>query len=114
MDPAPNDKELINAWLKAKRTIPAGSAANSYRQNFDELNLALTGNRLASSNVRFDLVNLMPQIVPGHRLWVEGTKKGLKGERFISVEKIEYWHSEPAQEIWLKIYLFLDDSRELG
>ena len=26
LDPAPNDKELINAWLEAKRTVPAGSA----------------------------------------------------------------------------------------
>ena len=60
LDPAPNGKELINAWLEAKRTVSAGSAANSYRQNFDELNLALTGNR------QLVHVSILPCSLLGH------------------------------------------------
>ena len=71
LDAPPNNQELINAWLEVGRTPAAGPAppAGQKIKVFDELLLAISGANVAANNTRYDLTLLMPQIVPGHRLW---------------------------------------------
>jgi YaaC-like Protein len=74
-------------------------------QNFDEFMKALTGVGLPSKTV-FKLSHLLPQVVPGHRLWAEaiGTT-----ERFISVAKIEYCKNANNNQVWLRLFFFKED-----
>lgn len=55
--------ELTGAYLQA---FPSPNG-NNVLQNFDEFQFALTGQRLAAPAV-YDILKLLPQIVPGHRL----------------------------------------------
>lgn len=115
LDPPPNDRELVNAYLNAFQTAPAGllpPAGNSLN-NFDELLLAISGNAVPANPHRYDLTVLLPQVVPGHRLWVEGTR-GNASERFFSVEKIEFYQEPGPKHIWLRLFVFSDDLRRVG
>lgn len=107
LDSSPNDRELINAWLEAKRTTSAGTRMIV----FDELLLAISGAHVPANNFRFDMMALIPQVVPGHRLWVEG--KGER-ERFISIQRIEFWQDTAPKQIWLRLYLFRDDLKRIN
>jgi hypothetical protein len=52
------------------------------------------------------LAHLMPQILPGHRLWCYANTKP---ERFMSVERFEILQSRTAKEVWLNVYLNRSD-----
>ncbi len=54
---------------------------------------------------------LVPQILPGHRLWATATKKR---ERFISVQRVGFYENKATKKVWLRVYLFADDVRRLG
>lgn len=108
LDIVPNPVELVNAFLNA---YPSPNRTGQL-QNFSELLSALTGSGVALSPHRFDLPKLMPQVVPGHRLWVQGNGKKTK-ERFLAIERIEFRHNSVAKTIWLRIYLFADDLRRI-
>jgi hypothetical protein len=115
LDPPPNDRELINAWLDVGRTpaqAPMPPAGQKIKV-FDELLLAISGTQVAANNTRYDLMVLLPQIVPGHRLWVEGTA-GAESERFVSLQRIEFWQDPRQKQIWLRLYLFADDLRRIN
>lgn len=101
----PNGKELTGAFLNA---YP--SPNQNKLQNFDELKNVLTGNRLAA-NTRYDLPHLIPQILPGHRLWSLAANKR---ERFISTQDIHFTYSLDTQELWLRVYFFAEDLTRLG
>lgn len=111
----PNDRELINAYLNAERTVAAGPVppANQKIKVFDEMHEAISGNRITANPTRYDLPNLMPQVVPGHRLWVEGDGDN-NAERFVSVERVQFAQDVGAKEIWLRLYLFADDLRRIN
>lgn len=112
LDPPPNDQELVNAWLRADRTRPIHAApAGQAIQVFDELLYAVSGTQIAANQFRFDLLRLLPQVVPGHRLWAEGNGET---ERFVSVEQLEVWQDRVAREIWLRLYVFADDLRRIN
>jgi hypothetical protein len=107
LDAPPNDKELVNAWLNATATQPPGPIAVGRIQVFHELALAIGGGgAIPANNTRFDMTSLMPQIVPGHRLWIEASSYR---ERFISLQRIEFRKNPSAREIWIRIFLFADD-----
>lgn len=77
---------------------------------FQELLERLDGNTaLLSSPLR--LGYLLPQILPGHRLWCYATGYS---ERFLSVERFEIRHSPTAKEVWLSFYLNSNDLARLG
>jgi hypothetical protein len=115
LDPAPNDRELVNAWLEAHRTPAAGPAppAGQKINVFDELLFAVSGAHIPANSYRYDLLLLLPQIVPGHRLWVEG-KGGGEDERFVSIEFIDFMQDAAAKQIWLRIYVFADDLKRIN
>jgi hypothetical protein len=77
---------------------------------FHELLERLDGSTaLLSSPLR--LGYLLPQILPGHRLWCYATGYP---ERFLSVERFEIRHSPTAKEVWLSFYLNSNDLARLG
>jgi hypothetical protein len=77
---------------------------------FQELLQHLDGN-LAVLRSDLRLGHLLPQILPGHRLWCYAT--GHK-ERFLSVENFEIRHSRAAKQVWLNLYLARNDLDRLG
>jgi hypothetical protein len=62
-----------------------------------------------TSDLRLKYV--LPQILPGHRLWCYATKKV---ERFVSIEHFQIRHSVLSKEIWLNILLRKNDLDRLG
>lgn len=97
-------RELVDAYLIADQTT-AGRA-----QNFDELYGVLTGAHLAGQ-ANYDLPALLPQILPGHRLWAQASGKI---ERFIAIHDLQFWHDTAAHTLWLRIYLQTDDLSRLN
>jgi hypothetical protein len=68
---------------------------------FRELLQHLDGNLTpVSSSLR--LGHVLPQILPGHRLWCYAT--GRK-ERFLSVERSQLLHLPSKKQVWLNLYL---------
>ncbi len=103
----PPSKELENAFLQAHKSP---SARTGKLNLFDELLQALSGNGLAADK-DFDLPHLLPQVVPGHRLWAEAMNVS---ERFIAIHDIRFSEDTSSQEIWLSIDIFADDLTRLG
>ncbi len=114
LDPPPNNSELLDAYLEAYRTAGNGPVAPAGQRlnNFDELLHAISGAGIPANPHRYSLRRLMPQIVPGHRLWVESDSAN--AERFVAVEKIEFRQNVANREIWLNLYLFADDLKRVG
>jgi hypothetical protein len=110
LDVPPNNKELENAYLEAHETpAPPATKVNV----FDDLLRTISNHGLVISPTRFDLLTLIPQVVPGHRLWAAGAGSKNK-ERFVSLEKIQIWQGINAKEIWLRLYLFADDLKRIN
>jgi hypothetical protein len=99
----------ISADYKPK-AIP-GSRIKFRKQGvFQELLQLLDGNpKILDSDLR--LGHLLPQILPGHRLWRYATERP---ERFLTVEKFEVINSVPTKEVWLNIYLNKRDLDRIG
>ena len=77
---------------------------------FQELLQHLGGNpALLTSDLR--LGYLLPQILPGHRLWCYATGRP---ERFMSIERVEVLHTPTTKEVWINLYLNSDDLDRLG
>lgn len=114
LDLPPNDQELLNAYLNVQQTVPPGPAPPPGQtiKNFDELLQAISGTGATTNPQRYDLTQLMPQIVPGHRLWVQGAG-GKTKERFLSIQRIEFRCDSAAKQVWLRLYLFADDLRRI-
>lgn len=100
----PHAHELVGAFLRAFPSSPSDPP-----NNFDEFMKALTGSGLATK-IDYQLPVLIPQVVPGHRLWALGAKKP---ERFIAVHDIQFWHDKAKKEMWLKLYFAPDDLSRL-
>jgi hypothetical protein len=103
----PPNKELENAFLQAHKSPNARTGALNL---FDELFKALSGTGLAADK-DFDLPILLPQVVPGHRLWAEAMNVS---ERFIAVHDIRFSEKPATKEIWLSLDIFADDLTRLG
>ena len=113
LDPPPNDRELVNAFLVAFQTPVAGPNPPEPIQVFDELLWSLSTAGIPANRHRYDLPQLLPQIVPGHRLWVEGTGRN-ESERFIAIEEIELRCDPAAKTLWTQLYIFRDDLVRIG
>lgn len=97
-------RELVDAYLIADPTTQIKA------QNFAELLSALGGAQL-SAQTTFNLPALLPQILPGHRLWAQAVGKV---ERFIAIDDLQFWHDAAAHSLWLRIYLRAEDLSRLG
>jgi hypothetical protein len=77
---------------------------------FQELLKHLDGDAgVLASDLR--LGHLLPQILPGHRLWCYATKRT---ERFLSVDRFEVRHSARTKQVWLNIYIDKGNLERLG
>jgi hypothetical protein len=102
----PNGIELTGAYLRA---FPSPSPQHLL-QNFAEFYFALTGSRMGVQQ-DFDLPSLLPQVVPGHRLWALASGRQ---ERFVSVYDIRFEFDYVQKHLWLKLYLVAEDLTRLG
>lgn len=101
----PGGRELRDAYLEA---YPSPGARGN-RQVFGEFYKLLYG-RNVTANTRYDLSLLIPQILPGHRLWASAANKQ---ERFISIHEIRFKQNS-ANELWLDLMVIADDLTRLG
>lgn len=98
---APTNRELTDAFLTAYPTPATGG----HLQNFSEFMLALTGNALPAQK-DYDIPVLLPQILPGHRLWSYAANKK---ERFVAVYDIRPFLNKTTSSLWLNLYFVSDD-----
>jgi hypothetical protein len=102
---APGGTELVDAVLYAYAS-PGTKGLNL----FDDFRVALGAVPLARKH-SYPLVHLLPQIVPGHRLWCDATGSD---ERFFALETVPLLQSKKTKEIWAVIRLFHDDLARVG
>lgn len=103
---APGNRELVDAFLRA---FPSPNAHGNL-QNFSEFMNALGGAGLPAQH-DYDVTVLLPQILPGHRLWSFATNKK---ERFVAVHDIHTFVNKPTRELWLCFYFVSDDLSRIG
>ena len=102
--PAPKPRTTTGALIKFQ-----GSSAHR-PSVFDELLQLLDGDRsILRRELR--LGYLLPQILPGHRLWCLATDQP---ERFITIQWFELLHSPSGREVWLNIVVERKELVELG
>lgn len=99
-------QELIHAYLEAWPTPNLKGEPNV----FAEFMQVLTGVALPLKT-EYDLPVLIPQILPGHRMWAMAAKKT---ERFIAAYDIQFWNDPTTQQLWLRIYFVAHDLTRLG
>lgn len=78
---------------------------------FHELLQQLGGNPQLTT-APLPLGHLLPQILPGHRLWCYATTR--RTERFVTVEQLRILHSPQNKQIWLKLFVNRDDLEQIG
>lgn len=103
---APTNRELTDAFLTAFPSPHGGSCL----QNFSEFMLALTGTALPTQK-DYDIPILLPQILPGHRLWSYAANKE---ERFVAVYDIRPFLEKSTGSLWLNLYFISDDLSRIG
>lgn len=102
---APGGNEFDDGFVQVWRSPNQG-----HLQAFDELLQALGVSRFANGH-QIPIPQLIPQILPGHRLWASATDSK---ERFISLHKVEFIENRSAKSLWLRMQLFADDLRRLN
>ena len=77
---------------------------------FQELLQHLDGNpSILRSDLR--LGHLLPQILPGHRLWCYAAHRS---ERFLPIEHFQVRHSSSPKQVWLNIFLRKTNLAQVG
>jgi len=99
-------RELVDAYLRGFSSPNSGGVL----QIFAEFKMVLSGVGLAAQT-DFDLPFLIPQVVPGHRLWAQGVGKT---ERFISIRELQFWNDPVNRTMWLRVYIVADDLSRLN
>jgi hypothetical protein len=98
-------KDLAGAFLTAFPSVPTNEP-----NNFAEFKSVLTGTGL-TVNTNYQLPLLMPQIVPGHRLWALAANSD---ERFVALHDIRFYQDRATREVWLELIVVADDLSRLG
>jgi YaaC-like Protein len=75
-----------------------GQIVNVFAQLVDQLGFARPLDGTA-----YPVVDLLPQVVVGHRLWREAHV--VNKERFVALSEIEIVHDKAAKDLWLRLYL---------
>jgi hypothetical protein len=93
------------------QTIPSSSSASGTPkpQMFDQMMSVLTDG--VSPAPSYEMSALAPQILSGHRLWVEASNEP---ERFFNLEAVTFRHNSATNEMWLEIELLADDIGRFG
>lgn len=77
---------------------------------FNDLKATTTGKTDPKGRV-YTLKNVMPQLVPGHRVWCAATGSA---ERFVEIQRTDFRFNEATKEVWLEINIFSDDLTRFG
>lgn len=101
----PNGQEFDDSFLKSFRS--RGGQVNI----FDDFMTAFLGSGLLNREKIFDLKNIHPQILQGHRLWASANSCQ---ERFVEIEKIDFMHHAEEKKIWLVLNFYADDLTRFG
>ncbi len=102
----PANRELTDAFLRA---FPSPNASGIL-QNFSEFMSTLDGAGLPAQ-IDYDVSVLLPQILPGHRLWSSAANKK---ERFVAIHEIRTFVNKVTRELWLGLYFVSDDLSRIG
>lgn len=97
----PGGRELFGAYHQVS---PSG--AGGTRQIFADFYRAIAGSAMPAALTRLNLPILLPQILPGHRLW---TSAANRTERFISLDEVRLYQDASARSLWLSLFLYRDD-----
>lgn len=101
----PGGREFVNSFLKVYRSKPSGVNV------FDDFQDALFDKKAPSAGQVYDLKNLLPQLLQGHRVWCEAADAN---ERFVEITRIQYMHDEASKKIWLTLGIYADDLSRFG
>lgn len=102
--PAGKPRAIPGALIKFETQSPARPGV------FQELLQHLDGNPVVlKSDLR--LGHLLPQILPGHRLWCYAAKRM---ERFVTIDHFQVRHLNSAKQVWLNLYFRRNDLDQLG
>jgi hypothetical protein len=103
----PGGVELRDAYLDA---FPSPSPRSNALQVFAELHRSILGTNV-TAGTRYDLTALLPQILPGHRLWAEAAGKQ---ERFISLYDVRFMEDRTQRNLWIDLIFIADDLTRFG
>ena len=104
------DAGTKNDGLDALLTLKPNVAGNPKLNVFDLFSQALGYPPLtAKRNVKIS--HVIPQILPGHRLWSAGAGKK---ERFIAIEEIRFLHGSRTKKVWTQYEIDRGDLKRLG
>lgn len=99
----PGNRELSDAYLTGFPSPSPGPKGEL--QNFSEFMLVLSGAGLGAKQ-DFDVPILLPQVLPGHRLWSSAANKK---ERFVAVHDIRTLLDKASRGLWMNLYFVSDD-----
>lgn len=72
---------------------------------------AALGSTPYAANTNYPLLKLLPQIVPGHRIWCDAANEE---ERFIAIDSIPFSYTSTPKEMWATIRISEDDPDRVG
>lgn len=93
------------AFLRAYPSPPAG------RPNvYSEFMKSATGTAVHSPHEDLEIMDLLSQILIGHRVWCRATNSH---ERFTAVHEVRFMHQERNKEVWLRLYFMEGDVKRV-
>jgi hypothetical protein len=98
-------KELHDALLEVHPS-PGKRGPNL----FADFGTALGDPRVATTS-KYPVPMLLPQIVPGHRIWCDAAGSD---ERFFAIDSIPFSHSSTPKELWATFRILDDDLDRVG
>lgn len=101
--------DFADAILETKTSHTTSSGVPK-PQIFDEMTKVLTGNPV-SAGTTYRMSALAPQILSGHRLWVEASGQA---ERFFELQSVNFRHDPGSRTMWLEVELLADDIGRFG
>jgi hypothetical protein len=72
---------------------------------------ALPWVRPLSAKASYPLTSLLPQVVPGHRIWCDAADAD---ERFLAIDAIPFLHTTAQKEVWATLRILQDDLDRVG
>jgi hypothetical protein len=97
-------KELYDAFIEAYPS-PGQRGPNLFADFCEALRAPLT------SKSSYPLTSLLPQVLPGHRVWCDASASS---ERFFAIESIPFSHTTAPKEIWACFRILWDDLERVG
>lgn len=97
-------QELIDAYLEAYPS-PGSRGPNLFAEFGAALGAPL------STQTHYPLMSLLPQVVPGHRIWCDAADAD---ERFFALEEIPFLHTPTPKVVWATLRILQDDLERVG